>query len=463
MIICKEIYTEGRRADDCCPVMIRVSHRGKIWRISTSVYIKECCWDAPAAQVNSDDDDYLLKNEFIDSMFRRVSGHIQQVIDDMLDNRLNDILFPLKDFEEESRQNDSEIQGDENQSESLPTFMTMIDLKIESAVSHNTRRGYEGFRRYVKKRFGDGPFIDEINQDFTNRFIETVNSDYHNSESMRRLMISRYNAIINIGRERGLIPNFLRIALPPYFLLPADRNLTGEEICNIFSAFQDAFHKDPNIHKNETLALGLFVLDIAFQGLAPVDFANIRVRSLNFTTLYGLTKNPQKYATDPAYRKRYDSPDNRLETVTLSTTRKKTGRPVQIIASTHGIGQFIMKLTEGKDADEYLLPCFDHRLHYTPAQKQNRLGNYFNMLARNLNNGISKYYRKHKLGTARHITFYFARHAFCNLVDSLDIPRHIIQHMVGHRSSVLENSYLRPITPWEQAKISHIILTRYLT
>lgn len=115
----------------------------------------------------------------------------------------------------------------------------------------------------------------------------------------------------------------------------------------------------------------------------------------------------------------------------------------------------------GKKDDDYLLSCFNPSVCYSASQRQNRLANYFNMMARNLNKAVSKYYRQHNLGESRRITFYFARHAFCNLVDSMDVPRHIIQNMVGHRSSVLEMSYLRPITPWQQAQISHTLLSRY--
>lgn len=67
--------------------------------------------------------------------------------------------------------------------------------------------------------------------------------------------------------------------------------------------------------------------------------------------------------------------------MTLSTTRKKTGRPVVIVASTIGIEGFIRKLMAGKKDDDYLLSCFNPSVCYSASQRQNRLANYFNMMA----------------------------------------------------------------------------------
>lgn len=81
-------------------------------------------------------------------------------------------------------------------------------------------------------------------------------------------------------------------------------------------------------------------------------------------------------------------------------------------------------------------------------QRQNRLANYFYKISRHINECVPLH---------RRITFYFARHAFCNLADSLDVPRHIIQTLIGHRTSVLEKSYPRAATLNEQYLISEKI------
>lgn len=472
MIILKELFKERQRSDGYCQIVIRVHHNGKSRRVNTPVYTAESCWDTLHSRINEQDNDYEIKNEIIESIYRRISGKIQALIDQIIDERLDEMIYALNNDMSPNNGISPKTNTSCDMTDCDPesahlehgiNFLDLIARKAAASVSHNTRRGYEGFMRYVERRFGKELFASGINQDFTNRFISAIDMDYGSSESMRRFMISRYNAVVNFGKDSGLLAKRLKIALPPYYLLPADRNLSGEEICNIFSAFTEAIYNDPKIESRETEALGIFILDIAFQGLAPVDLANLRVKSLKFSTIHAFEKNPRKYRDDDEYRRMYDSPENRLRTVTFSTTRKKTGRPVQIVASTLGIECFIRKLMAGKDGDDYLLSCFDKTITYSASQRQNRLANYFNMMARNLNKGISRHYVKHNLGISRRVTFYFARHAFCNLVDGMDIPRHIIQNMVGYRNSVLETSYLRPITPWEQAKISHTLLSRYFT
>ncbi|MDE5712469.1 MAG: hypothetical protein K2I16_02435, partial [Muribaculaceae bacterium] len=100
---------------------------------------------------------------------------------------------------------------------------------------------------------------------------------------------------------------------------------------------------------------------------------------------------------------------------------------------------------------------------YTPEQRQDRLANYFYKLSSNLNKALKEEnIDRDEMGDTRRVTFYYARHAFCNLIDGLDVPRYLIQHMIGHRTTVLETNYLRRITPWEQAQLSNAILSPLL-
>lgn len=143
--------------------------------------------------------------------------------------------------------------------------------------------------------------------------------------------------------------------------------------------------------------------------------------------------------------------------VIANTTRQKTGRPVTIVAWLEPIREVVKALTRSKENDDYLIPCFCKQKVLTPEQRQNRLANYFNKMARLLNHILDEHYAGSDRLTHRAISFYYARHAFCNMADSLDIPRHIIQRMVGHKATTLEKNYLRPITLWEQALVSREI------
>lgn len=321
-------------------------------------------------------------------------------------------------------------------------FDDLIKLKIESSVSENTRRGYAGFRRYFLRRYGSGPLLSEVNQRFTNLFVCNAMEDYKDAPATLHLIISRYNALINLGRSEGYISSLFRFVYPRHGFVSADHNLTFDELSHIFDAFQIAFSKDTLVRKPVTRALGIFILDIALQGLAPVDMSLLKIKSLRFgvETLGDGTE---------------------IKVLSVNTLRKKTGNPVSIVTSLRGIGDFVKALTAGKSEDDYLIPCFDPEKSYTDGQRQNRLSNYFNRTSAFLNKAMKAYYKEMGLGEPRRISYYFARHAFCNLVDSLDIPRHLIQHMVGHRSTVLEKSYLRAISVKEQAEISDRMLSQF--
>ncbi len=446
MIIAKDLLREEMREDGYCQVVVRVSHNDKLNIVNTAVFAKEEDWDDEICRICDNVSDCKMKNEQIDSIYRRIAGHVQSFIDSLIHDNFEEILTPY--------------YIDDKKREQKKRFSDLVQLKVDSCVSLNTKRGYESFGRYMMRHKDLNPELKDISREFTNKFVETVDKDYGDCSSMRRFMFSRFNAVISLARECGHISMASRISLPPYSLLPSARNLTDEEISNIFDAFSDRMREDPQIEDYTTYALGLFILDIAFQGLAPVDLANLKVKSLNFKTMHNIEKNNRRY-NDEFYRNEYDSNHKSLDVVTVSTSRKKTGRPVEIVASVAGIEPFIRKLINGKSPEDYLIDCYETGREYNLSQRQNRLANYFNKIARYFNSGIKEYYRKHELGKSKRITFYFARHAFCNLVDSFDIPRHIIQMMVGHRSSVLETSYLRPITQWEQAEISHKLLTNF--
>lgn len=431
MLITKELFKRKTLSDGSHPVIIRIYHNGVIRRVNTSVYTKDRFWNSAKGCICSRDKDHKIKNEMIDAIYRRVSGKIQNFIDQILDLELDSLI---------SSEKFSKFEPIVHKS----CFLDLIDKKIEATLSYNTRKGYEGFRRYFSEKFGKGPEVGSIDQKFTNRYISQLNRDYSFDSPMKQLMISRYNAVINYANECGLRPTPEKLYLPKYNISCGDRNLNLIEVRQIADVFTSTFHSDPKVTQPTTFALGIFLLDIAFQGLAPVDLASLHIGSLKYRVISG-----------PGGEK--------MQVVYINTRRKKTGRTVTIVSALVGIGRFLEVIIEGKADDDYFLPCFRPNLNYSESQRQNRLANYFNKHAKLLNNAMNRYYQQNNLGTPPHITFYFARHAFCNLMNELDMPRHIIQYLIGHKSTVLERSYLRPISPWEQAKASERLLMQIFT
>lgn len=334
MQISKELFKGKTLSDGSHPVLIRIYHNGVIRRISTSVYIKEKYWNSVRGCISCRDKDYKIKNEMIETLYRRISGSIQSFIDTKLETELDSIISQYK-FEKTAK--DKKVIGSDKKEppKCIPnpqpdptykgqvSFVEMLDKKIEATLSLNTKRGYEGFRRYFVEKFGNGPTIGTIDQKFTNQLLSQLDMDYESRASMKHLMISRYNAVLNYARGCGLIPTSEKICLPRFNISRKDRNLDNDEVSHIMEAFKIAMAKDPKISKPTTMALGLFILDIAFQGLAPVDLASLKVKSMNLRTIYAFHKNPNLYASDSEYRRKYDDPNNRIRAVSIYTNRKK--------------------------------------------------------------------------------------------------------------------------------------------
>ncbi|MDE5976334.1 MAG: hypothetical protein K2G69_07280, partial [Muribaculaceae bacterium] len=248
------------------------------------------------------------------------------------------------------------------------------------------------------------------------------------------------NAIVNFGKENGTISKDLNVKLPVYSMLHSGRDISKTEITGIFKLLKREMKRDPSLREATTISLALFMLNIAFQGLAPTDFARLKVGDVSFTSL-------SLYNKEYSGRKK----DAKEEVVIVNTYRQKTKQPVKIVAVSGPVKDILKALMKGKNSDDFLLPCFKTGREYTAEQRQNRLANFFNKMSRVINSELRK---NGVLFTRTKITFYYARHAFCNLVDSLDIPRHLIQYLIGHRVSVLERNYLRQISSSEQAAIS---------
>jgi len=336
----------------------------------------------------------------------------------------------------------------------------IITEKIRITRSLNTRRGYETFLRYFISRYGEGPWADTVNQNFINGFADIIEKDYPDKNNWKNLLLVRLATILNMAMRDGFIPTTNKFCFPKYKFIHTDHNLSEGEIAIIYDIFCGQMLKDPHMTEDPTLATALFILDIAFQGLAPVDLSSLRISDIRFHRIYPEEKNMLRYAKDIVYRKTYDTSSESMETVLVDTFRKKTGQPVKIVACLSPVKEILSALIDGKSENDYLIPCFYNSKEYTPEQRQARLSNFFHKMSVTLNREISRYYLNHELGKCRRVTFYHARHAFCNLADNLDLPRHIIRKMVGHRQTVLERNYLRPATQWEQAMVTRAIFDR---
>lgn len=453
MTITKQIYQTDSNYGQNCPIMIKIEHHGLEKWIPTSVSCDNRHWDNLNKVITEDDPVHRIKNETVEAHFRRVAGKIQ----DHLDNYIFNNLEIICDSIEWKSLNDPSSSHVSNHMSA--TLLSVIEMKIQNISALNTRRGYRSLKKYFENTYGDGPRMAEIDRTFLAGFDRQLKKDFQFHQPTRHLMLARMRAVLNFARDNGKLPLSVAFKLPKVPFRPHDRNLSESYVKKIFQLYKKKFAADPAFLKPDTFALAIFILDIAFQGLAPVDLASLKINQIKIRSI---SQSYSGHGNSPELETGHET-DRPIEVVFIRTSRQKTSQHVTVVSALEPIKPIIDNLMKGKEQDDYLLPCFLINKTYTPEQRQDRLANYFYKLSSNLNKALKEEnIDRDEMGDTRRVTFYYARHAFCNLIDGLDVPRYLIQHMIGHRTTVLETNYLRRITPWEQAQLSNAILSPLL-
>ena len=205
-------------------------------------------------------------------------------------------------------------------------------------------------------------------------------------------------------------------------------------------------------------ALMLWILHFAFQGLAPVDMATIRLRDLNIETLNTIDYNPIKAQEQAGYEEWYNEHNERIQVITATLFRHKTSGRIDIATDYQSIKPILDYFMKDKTQDDYLIDCFNKDKEYAPQ----RLNYYYFAMAENLNKYISKINQlpifQDKGIEVKRITYYSARHTFINKASSMNIEYDTIRKMIGHKRTVLEKYYIADATKIEQARVMREIL-----
>lgn len=313
------------------------------------------------------------------------------------------------------------------------TIIDLIDAKINTCRKLNTKRGYMRFRKWWCSNFPHDTTIGDIDYKLASEFRTILYEDNSKSNSTKNLYINWMSGVLTNAFQSGLVdfnpkPLIKKFKVSQY----KNRYLSVSELTQIFKLWRD-------IEKTHTKkctpaerdALSLFILSILLQGLSPIDIANLKISDLHVSKI---------------------KINSRLEPIfILDTYRAKTGNPIRIIMDKKYVMPILQIFLINKYPSDYIINCFDKSINYTPAQKACKLSNWYFKKSKDLNAILR---REEIIYDNRKVTYYFARHAYCNLLDHLEVAPHIIRQLVGHSQTVLEKSYLRPLTPERQWSIS---------
>lgn len=323
--------------------------------------------------------------------------------------------------------------------ESAHKLSEAIAGKIRECRRDNTRRGYEVLRNFLEVNCGEIPLVIEALDNYAHIFAKALQSKHADSPVMRNQLILGLSGVLTYARSQGWLPEDYRMRLPGLSKVHSvhRRDMDPQQLRALRELTRQRIADDPLLTQRETYALALFELDFAMQGLAPVDLALLRInmiRELPIQLADGIWH--------PAY--------------IVETARRKTGVPVRIVMDGSVIAPIMSVLMSGRNPNDYLLPILSDEEPLTERQQMRRIANWFRSRADALNVSLATLPPGQR--PSSRVTYYYARHAYCQAVDKLDIAPHILRRLIGHAPTTLERHYLAPLTLADQLEVSMRLL-----
>lgn len=323
--------------------------------------------------------------------------------------------------------------------ESAHRLFEAIDGKIHECRRDNTRRGYEVLRNFLEVNCGDIPIVIEAVDNYAHTFAEALQSKQSGSPVMRNQLTLCLSGVLTYARRRGWLPEGYRMKLPRLTTVRTThrRDMDPQQLRALRELARRRIADDPLLTQRETYALALFELDYAMQGLAPVDLALLRINMIR--------RIPVQMADGtwhPAY--------------IVDTSRRKTGVPVRIVMDGTAVAPILTVLMSNRGHDDYLLPILSDDESLTERQQMRRIANWFRTRANAMNKALATLPSGQR--PEHRVTYYYARHAYCQSVDHLDIAPHILRRLIGHTPTTLERHYLAPLTLADQLTVSERLL-----
>ncbi len=431
-----ELFKGKTLKDGTNPIAIRLTHNGRTKYKMCGISIKPQHWNNDKKRITCRENNFRIKNELIKQQYNQIEERANFFEKNNIEFDF-DFIFSNKGLTSYNNVNPMQNFNSNN-------FIDIVRARTESYPKIKTKENYKAFLSAMLKLYGEYIDVNQINQYFAVNFKERLdNANYSNNH--KNTLIKCFKSSYRFGVENRWITRPYAFELKSYPHKPLDRDISIADTTKIINLFKKQIAANFEMIKYEPLAI--FCLDIAFQGLSPYDLARIKINDLIFYKVKNIDPNYELINNDNRYRNYINNNLTEREVIKINTYRSKTNTYVPICCDYETIRPILYFLCKGKKHDDYLVNCFSSKKEYNEKQLHNRCGNYFMQLSSRLNPFL------HEINVTKKITFYFARHAFINALDTMDIPHDLIRKMVGHKSSTIERSYINKATDWEQSDI----------
>ena len=434
------------------PIVVELSHSKKRKIISTGESAKPSNWLA-SGKVGSRDARNIEKNKVIKDVYDTLYNRCDECWNKLKKydfDLICDINKPILKEEEEPNYIEDDIK--------ITDFYQLIDYKAQTQKA-SSLKNYKQLKNYLISTYGDSLPMSVINQ----RWVDVFQSNLaENKSKAQQAKLSKYFMIVfNFGRDNDLIANKKvnvdkkrtvykvqgKKALSPIALKTLYNHLTAV----LMSHTPERDYKLTYMMHNVCNGIMIYMLDYFFQGLAPVDLANIKMGDLEIkSSLKEKTKNMQPneiinqfkgLTREEQKNKLKEMNDNDIKYITLPNGlfRKKTSSEAQIVIPlTQELKQildFYRYKKDGtlKDKDDYLINFLSKDKQRTAKQQVERVANcgYF------LKSAMLKEFEKldianNILEEFREMSLYTMRHTYITVGLRIGINKEQLANMAGH-------------------------------
>ena len=450
MVISKTLFTSKKLSDNTHPIMIRFQQDGKTKYLSTGFKTNKSYWNKKSGLTQKGREKDNLK---IDGILLKYQ------------ERLNAILQKGLEPTFELVMSDTPLEEKPNPSSS--NFIDIISLKIKDVeAKYNTRKEYEDLKNLLIQEYGDYINVDKVNQIWFDDFKAKLSKIKGDKNRLKNVMCQKFKTCYQFGAARDMIKNYRPLTNKP-FKYERDKsklNLTPNEYAVILAAYKkDCVAQARELKANDKDAIMLFALHVAFQGIAPVDMARIKVGDIEIKKIKKYEVNQVKFNNDSNYRMEMEAKQEEREVVLATLKRKKSSVTFTICADAECCKPLIEYYIEGKSKEEYLLPIMEKEM--TDEQFTKKVGNYYTNKIKRLNAYMKRFCEIwDEYEQPKHITYYHARHAFVNLLFHDSQQKYTIaqiKNMVGQvTDDVLLNFYVDETSLWNQSEATRDIFNQ---
>lgn len=433
------------------PIVVELSHNKKRKILSTGESAKPSNWLA-SGKVGSRDTRSTIKNKVIKELFDTLYNRCDECFTKLGIYDLNLICDINKPIIKEEEQNyiEDNIKFDD--------FYNLIDYKSQTQKA-SSLKNYKQLKNYLVSVYGDTLPMSVINQ----RWVDVFQSNLaENKSKAQQAKLSKYFMIVfNFGRDNDLIANKKvnvdkkrtvykvqgKKALSPIALKTLYNHLTAV----LMSHTPERDYRLTYMMHNVCYGIMIYMLDYFFQGLAPVDLANLKMGDLEIkSSIKEKMKGMQPDEVVNQFKglskeewinklKEMDDKDVKYITLPNGLFRKKTSSEAHLVIPLYkeleGILKYYRYKKDGtlKDKDDYLINFLSKDKQRTAKQQVERIAN----CGFSLKKGMIKEFEKldidkNILDEFREMSLYSMRHTYITVGLRIGINKEQLANMAGH-------------------------------